>query len=269
MRLLLTIEAGPDRSEAHRGSGWGSVTQYDIALTYSPETRVRDLAAALAGSAEAAPANVVALPGAAGVPTLTGPLDLYLGGELLEPEQRIDESPVRHGVVLGLGAPSSQRDEEPRGVVEVRISSGPGAGHVHRLGIGRATLGPGRHCAIRIPELAGQSGLEDVEEVLVVEVAPDGTVTITPDPEVEGREMPMPLRREPVTAPIVLEASSMSETSKRRRLRRKKKAVTEFQLGERIDPGDAVPLVHLDRRPLTGTTPVSYTHLTLPTICSV
>ena len=255
MRLLLTIEAGPDRSEARRGSGRASSTQHDIVLSYAPETRVRDLAAALAGNTETALANVVALPGAAGVPTLTGPLDLYLGEELLEPEQRIDESPVRHGVVLGLGQPSSQRGQEPHGLVEVRISSGPGAGHVHRLGIGRATLGHGRHCTIRIPELAEQPGLEDVEEVLVLEVAPDGTVTITPDDAVEDQEMAAPLRREPVTAPIVLEASSMSETTKRRKLFRRKKQVMEFQLGERIDPADAVPLVHLDRRPITGPTP--------------
>ena len=68
--------------------------------------------------------------------------------------------------------------------------------------------------------------------------------------------MAVPLRREPVTAPIVLEASSMSETTKRRRLFRRKKQVMEFQLGERIDPADAVPLVHLDRRPITGPTAV-------------
>ena len=79
---------------------------------------------------------------------------------------------MRHGVVLGLGQPSSQRAQEPHGLVEVRISSGPGAGHVHRLGIGRATLGHGRHCTIRIPELAEQPGLEDVDEVLVIEVPP-------------------------------------------------------------------------------------------------
>ena len=59
----------------------------------------------------------------------------------------------------------------------------------------------------------------------------------------------MPLRREPVTAPIVLEASSISEERKRRLFRRRK-LVTEFQLGERVDPASAVPLVHLDRRPL-------------------
>ena len=114
-----------------------------------------------------------------------------------------------------------------------------------------ATVG---HCTIRIPELAEQPGLEDVDEVLVLEVAPDGTVTITPNDAVEDQEMAVPLRREPVTAPIVLEASSMNETTKRRKLFRRKKKVMEFQLGERIDPADAVPLVHLDRRPITGPT---------------
>ena len=123
---------------------------------------------------------MVALPGAGSVPTLTGSLDLYLGTEVLDPRQTIDESPIRHGVFLGLGVPSSQRGPEPRGLVEVRISSGPGAGHVHRLGIGRATLGHGRHCTIRVPELADDPQLADVEEALVLDVATDGSVTITP-----------------------------------------------------------------------------------------
>ena len=47
--------------------------------------------------------------------------------------------------------------------------------------------------------------------MLVLDVATDGTVTITPDDAVVDQEMPVPLRREPVTAPIVLEASSISE----------------------------------------------------------
>ena len=136
----------------------------------------------------------------------------------------------------------------------MRISSGPGAGHVHRLGIGRATLGHGRHCTIRIPELADDPLLADVEEALVLDVATDGSVTVTPDDALADREMPVPLRREPVTAPIVLEASSVTEEKKRRLLRRRK-VVREFQLGERIDPATAVPLAHLDRRPLEGPTP--------------
>ncbi len=248
MRLLVTIEAAPGPQATSRaGSG------HDLVVDYAPETRVADLAAVLSRTGSEVPANVVALPGAAGVPTLTGSVDLYLGEELLDARRTIDESPIRHGVVLGLGCPSSQRGPEPRGLVEVRISSGPGAGHVHRLGIGRATLGHGRHCTIRVPELADDPQLADVEEAVVLDVAADGSVTITPDEAVVDQEVPVPLRREPVTAPIVLEASSISEERQRRLLRRRK-VVKEFQLGDRIDPATAVPLVCLDRRPLTGPT---------------
>ncbi len=248
MRLLVTIESARGNPATP-----GADSGHDVVVDYAPETRVADLVAALTRSGSEVPANVVALPGAASVPTLTGAVDLYLGDEVLDQRQTIDASPIRHGVFLGLGAPSSQRGPEPRGLVEVRISSGPGAGHVHRLGIGRSTLGHGRHCTIRIPELADDPLLADVEEALVLDVTTDGTVTITPDEALADRERPMPLRREPVTAPIVLEASSISEERKRRFLRRRK-LVKEFQLGERIDPATAVPLVHLDRRPLTAAT---------------
>ncbi len=249
MRLLVTIETAP-RQQAGQNDDSG----HDVVLDYAPETRVGDLASALSHSGQDVPANVVALPGAASVPTLTGPVELYLGDAVLDPALFIDQSPIRHGVVLGLGCPSSQRGPEPRGLVEVRISSGPGAGHVHRLGIGRATLGHGRHCTIRVPELADDPQLADVEEVLVLDVAADESVTITPDDAVIGQDMPVPLRREPVTAPIVLEASSISEERRRRFLRRRK-VVKEFQLGDRIDPATAVPLVTLDRRVVAGATP--------------
>ncbi len=259
MRLFVTLETGPVSGPV---SGLVSGrARHDVLVTCAPETRVADLAAALAGSGTSArggaaadlPANVVALPGAASVPTLTGAPDLFLGEQRLDPDERVDATAVRHGVVLGLGCPSSQRGQEPGGLVEVRVSSGPGAGHVHRLGIGRATVGHASHCTIRLPELAEDPGLADVEDVLVLEVATDGSVTVTPDPAVADETMPVPLRREPVTAPIVLEASTVSESVQKRRLRRRKK-VLEFQLGDRVDPGDAVPLVHLDRRPLDGAT---------------
>ena len=129
---------------------------------------------------------------------------------------------------------------------------------MHRLGIGRATLGPGRHCAIRVPELAEEPALAGIDEVLLLEIATDGTVTVIPDDSVRDQEMPVPLRREPVTEPIVLEASSVHEEKRRRWLRRST-TVLEFELGERIDPADAVPLVHLDRRPLRAPPPGSPT----------
>ncbi len=45
---------------------------------------------------------------------------------------------------------------EPRGVVEIRVSGGPGAGSTHRLSLGTATVGSGVECTIAIsdPRLA-------------------------------------------------------------------------------------------------------------------
>ena len=249
MRLLVTIEA-PGTGSAQDAT---KASRHDVVLSYAPETRVGDLAASLSGRRAEVPANVVALPGSAAVPTLTGPAALYLGDQPLDPDELVDQSPIRHGVLLGLGAPSSQQPAEPSGLVEVRVSSGPGAGRVHRLGIGRATLGPGRHCTIRIPELADQPGFADVDAALRLEVATDGTVTVHPEPALAGVEMPVPLRREPVTEPIVLEASRMTETVVRRRMRRRKR-VQEFELGESVDPTRPTPALHLDRRPLTEPT---------------
>src|SRR3954451_5224502 len=134
MRLLVTIETAR-RSHAGQDADSG---RHDVVLDYAPETRVGAVAAALGRTGAEVPANVVALPGAGRVPVLTGAVDLYLGDQVLDPRETVDASPIRHGVLLGLGLPSSQRGPEPYGLVEVRISSGPGAGRVHRLGIGHA-----------------------------------------------------------------------------------------------------------------------------------
>src|ERR1700759_2264016 len=113
MRLLATIETAPGSQ-----AGEGVLSGHDVVVDYAPETRVGDLVTALSRAAGEVPANVVALPGAANVPTLNGRIDLYLGDEVIHPRQPIDESPIRHGVVLGLGCPSSQRGPEPQGLVE-------------------------------------------------------------------------------------------------------------------------------------------------------
>src|SRR5690606_17474033 len=105
----------------------------------------------------------------------------------------------------------------------------------------------------RIPELADQPGFADVEVALRLEVATDGSVTLHPEPALAGAEMPVPLRREPITEPIVLEASRMTETVVRRRMRRRKR-VQEFELGDSVDPTRPTPALHLDRRPLTEPT---------------
>jgi len=242
MRLLITVES------AARGG-----VSRDLICEYAADTTVSDLAASLARSLSGSPGspaltaatNVVDLRTRepVGPPLGTESVDLYLGAQQLDPGLRLDESGIRHGATVGVGSPSSHRDQEPVGPVEIRVVSGRGAGRVSRLSAGSATIGSGDQCTIVLDD-------PNVPEVAVrLELAVDGTVTVSADPTAAGREIEQPLRREPATEPIVLGASSMTPKRKRRWLRRRRVKV-ELELGDRIDPGAPLPLVRLQRRPV-------------------
>ncbi len=167
--------------------------------------------------------------------------DLYLGTTCLDPTITIDASDVRHGALLGLRGPSAHQESEPQGLAEVRISSGRGAGRVHRLGIGSASVGSGQHCAIRLED-------DDVpEEVARLEVDREGTIRISPADGTVNLTIPAPLRREPATEPIVLQAARSTPTRCDGAARRSGPS----RIGDRIDPMADVPMIHLDRRPIT------------------
>src|SRR6478735_5991248 len=175
---------------------------------------------------------------------------------------------ARHDVVLDYTPDTLVRDlasalgTSRSAALPTNVVALPGASAVPQLVgpadvyLGEALVDPDLTVsASPIPELAEEPGLEDLDVVLALDVATDGTITLTPDVDTRGLERSIPLRRHPVTAPIVLEASSVTEARKRRRFGiGRRKVVQEFQLGERIDPTDAVPLVHLDRRPLADAT---------------
>ena len=235
MRLLVTVES------AHTGS------RQDLICEYAPETTVRDLSRMLARQIDRQPASV----GATNVvdlrtrETLVEPsVDLFLGEIVLDPSVTIDHSDIRQGATLGLGGPSSHRGREPQGVVELRIGAGQGAGRVHRLGPGTATIGTGAHCTIRVDDPYA------LDVTATLEVGVDGSVTVTPDVGVVGLEVPQPARREPATEPIILAASGITETARGRlaRLFRRKPKGTELELGERVDPATPLPALRLDRR---------------------
>ena len=232
MRLLLTVEV-PDRGLTR-----------DLICEYDAETTVADLARHLTRLVSGAATdigvetNVVDL--RTGLPRTAITPDLFLGAERLDPDEPLAGCGVRHGATLGLSAPSTHRGSEPGGAVEVRIVSGRGAGSITRLGIGTATIGSADHCTIRIDDPL-------VPAVAVtMDVALDGTVTISPDPAVEGAQIPQPHRREPATEPIVLAASTVRAT-RRRRWWRRRTGHTTLELGDRVDPLAPRPLVRLDR----------------------
>src|SRR6266511_1744407 len=63
---------------------------------------------------------------------------------------------LRDGMVVALGPRSAGATglAEPTGVVEVRVSGGPAAGPVHRLGLGRFEVGGDRACAVALADPA-------------------------------------------------------------------------------------------------------------------
>ncbi|GAA3546343.1 cell division protein FtsK [Aeromicrobium flavum] len=238
MRLLVTAEAA------------SSGDSRDAIVAYSPTSTVGDLESLLQQllgqrSPHADVADVIDLDARRGTDR-HGP-GLYLGGRRLDPNATLATAGIRHGAVVGLGGPSRHRAQEPQGVVEVRLSSGRGAGRVHRLGIGTWTVGSAEHCAIRVahaPDVAAR-----------LEVDAHGRVEVTADASAHGVTLPVPPRREPAGEPIVLEASIA--TRSQRRFRRKRPGVSALQEGRQVDPGAPVPLVRLDREPVTGSKPWS------------
>ena len=233
MRLLVTAEAASS----------GEIR--DAIVAYSATSTVGDLESVLQQlfgmrSPHADVADVIDLDSRRGVER-SGP-GLFLGSRRLDPDATLATAGIRHGVVVGLGGPSRHREREPQGLVEVRVSSGRGAGRVHRLGIGTWTIGSASHCAIRVqnaPDVAAR-----------VEVDAHGGVVVTADESARDLTVPIPERREPPTEPIVLQASVA--TRQKRRFRRRKPGLSALEQGRQVDPTAPLPLVRLDREPVTA-----------------
>ncbi len=104
----------------------------------------------------------------------TGSPTLYLGGRPLDPKSALLDSPLVDGSLVSLDDPRAGIGPEPEGSVEVRVVGGRGAGTVHRLGVGEATLGSDPSCAIVIDDPL----VPAVAAVLTIDI--DGVVTLLP-----------------------------------------------------------------------------------------
>nr|BFE86537.1 hypothetical protein GCM10020093_091380 [Planobispora longispora] len=85
-------------------------------------------------------------------------------------------------VTLDRRLAASTLAEEPGGIVEIRVIGGPGAGSVHRLGLGVHTVGSDPACAVSVrdPSLPGEAAVVRLTpDAITVEpgadVAPDGS----------------------------------------------------------------------------------------------
>jgi DNA segregation ATPase FtsK/SpoIIIE, S-DNA-T family len=115
---------------------------------------------------------------------------LYVDYQRVPPGLTLAASVIRDGSVVSLGGPEGCVYPEPTGVAEVRVAGGPGAGAVHRLGIGEADIGGGRGAAIQVAD-------PDVPDLaLRVSVGLRGECQVAPYPGVTAT-----LDREPITAP--------------------------------------------------------------------
>jgi DNA segregation ATPase FtsK/SpoIIIE, S-DNA-T family len=209
MRLALTVVSPAAR-------------QYtDVILDTAAETPVAEVAAALErfahggaalgtyhGAGENSAGENSAGPGSAGAQVLQFPgsrsrgptaladhgdysrsVPVFVDYQRVPPGLTLAASAIRDGSVVSLGGPEGCVYPEPTGVAEVRVAAGPGAGAVHRLGIGEADIGAGQGAAIRVadPEIPGLA--------LRVSVGLRGECQVAPYPGVAAT-----LDREPLTA---------------------------------------------------------------------
>src|SRR4051794_37768424 len=115
-------------------------------------TVARSLIATLnADSVKEPLAEVVRLPSARWVEDPPAPL--WAGGRMLDPTAAAARF-LRDGAVVAVhpgGAPATVL-AEPTGIVEIRVSGGPAAGALHRLGIGQTTFGTAPDVDVRLSD---------------------------------------------------------------------------------------------------------------------
>ena len=116
---------------------------------------------------------------------------LFVDGRQLDPRQPLARSPIRDGCVVSLGDASGCLPPERRGIVEVRVASGPAAGAVHCLSMGQSSIGSGEtdHIKVDDPELP--------EHAIRVTVDDRGAVQVSGHPQIAAS-----LDREPLTTAV-------------------------------------------------------------------
>ncbi len=253
VRLLLSATASTDDEVV------------DLAVDCDDGATVADVARQLAGHVQPAERPHVAHTGGRhlGVVTDAAPVlqdddisvppTLYLGSTPLTPATPVAESELRNGALVGVGVPLPDVFAERTGVAQVRTVSGDGAGHVHSLSPGSHDVGSAVGCTVRLRD----DGAPDV--ALRLDVALDGSVTITPDPSVAELRLPTVIRERPLDGPIVIPKVDDGIDEKPRKRRRYKKKLEELARLKHshltIDPEGDRPFVHLDRVELDGPTP--------------
>ncbi|MFC8308685.1 FtsK/SpoIIIE domain-containing protein [Streptomyces olivaceus] len=146
----------------------------DVVLDADPESTVGDIAEELAKQVGVSGAQVIPIGhqrqqgggGSDGAPLV------YVDGYAVDPSATVVGSPLREGAVVSLQDPSGCLPGEPTGLVELRVVGGPGAGFVHRLGVGKYDIGSGPAAYVKIedPEVEARA--------LTLSVSSDGACKV-------------------------------------------------------------------------------------------
>ncbi|WP_250281233.1 MULTISPECIES: FtsK/SpoIIIE domain-containing protein [unclassified Frankia] len=143
-----------------------------------------------------------------GIPALpVGRPRLFVEGRAVGETLTVAGSPIRDGVLISIDSPVACLPPEPPGLVEVRVTSGPGAGVVHRLGPGEFTVGTAETCAVRLDDPGAAA------EAMTITVTVDGACRIAPVTAPAGPDTgDVLVEREPLVAAVDLPAGSTQLT---------------------------------------------------------
>lgn len=118
--------------------------------------------------------------GGAGMhPSFAARVGVWVDGRAVDRGATLREVELRPGSVLALHEPHGNRAGLPRGVAEIRVVTGPGAGRVHRIGLGETIIGCGAP-GLSLPDVMLPA------DALTLRVTVDSVVTVTPGEGVEA-----------------------------------------------------------------------------------
>jgi DNA segregation ATPase FtsK/SpoIIIE, S-DNA-T family len=129
--------------------------------------------------ADLLPLLVGATVGAGMHPSSAVGVGVWVDGCAVDQAATLREVDLRPGSVLALREPHGNRTGLPRGVAEIRVATGPGAGRVHRIGLGETVIGCGAP-GLSLPDVMLPA------DALTLRVTVDGAVTVTPGEGVEA-----------------------------------------------------------------------------------
>ncbi|UMG93308.1 hypothetical protein [Nocardioides sp. TF02-7] len=113
----------------------------DVLVDADPETEVAELLPRL-----------LAATGGEMHPAFARQVAVWVDGRRVDVGWTLRQAGVRPGCVVALHEPDGYDAALPHGVVELRVVSGPGAGRVHRFGIGEHQVGNGA-AGMSLPDL--------------------------------------------------------------------------------------------------------------------